>query len=274
MRSRPARGSGRAAPAGCVSRSPSTTTRSTSGRPARALAGGCARVKIGIVVPSRGRTGAASWSTPRTSGGRAAERGHDVKILMGNDPPGYLTRLLHPALGPARRAARRDHRRRPFGGRARKRVAAEHRALAALRHAHPPRVARRAVRSHSPARADDARDLRGRPLVCRAARSSPPGTPHGELEWLRAGRHFWGFLIDRVDARIAVRPWRRSRRRAGIPASTGSIPNGVLIPESGRAGGRENHVVFIGRHDPRKGLPTLLRGVARHPPPRPGRGCG
>jgi phosphatidylinositol alpha-mannosyltransferase len=37
------------------------------------------------------------------------------------------------------------------------------------------------------------------------------------------------------------------------------IPNGVLIPDHAEPEGRLNHVVFVGRHDPRKGLPTLLR---------------
>ena len=33
------------------------------------------------------------------------ELGHDVRILIGNDPPGRLTKLLHPRAG--------DHGRRP-----------------------------------------------------------------------------------------------------------------------------------------------------------------
>jgi phosphatidylinositol alpha-mannosyltransferase len=37
------------------------------------------------------------------------------------------------------------------------------------------------------------------------------------------------------------------------------IPNGVLIPEHAEAGGREHRVVFVGRHDRRKGMPVLLR---------------
>jgi phosphatidylinositol alpha-mannosyltransferase len=37
------------------------------------------------------------------------------------------------------------------------------------------------------------------------------------------------------------------------------IPNGTLIPPYADPGGRENRVVFAGRHDPRKGLPVLLR---------------
>ena len=37
------------------------------------------------------------------------------------------------------------------------------------------------------------------------------------------------------------------------------IPNGVLIPDAAGPEERLNHVVFVGRHDPRKGLPTLLR---------------
>ena len=37
------------------------------------------------------------------------------------------------------------------------------------------------------------------------------------------------------------------------------IPNGVLIPPAADPGGRENAIVFIGRHDPRKGMPVLLK---------------
>ena len=37
------------------------------------------------------------------------------------------------------------------------------------------------------------------------------------------------------------------------------IPNGVLIPAHAEPGGREHRVVFAGRHDPRKGLPVLVK---------------
>ena len=29
---------------------------------------------------------------------------------------------------------------------------------------------------------------------------------HGDLGWMRYGLHFWGFLMERIDARIAVSP--------------------------------------------------------------------
>jgi phosphatidylinositol alpha-mannosyltransferase len=37
------------------------------------------------------------------------------------------------------------------------------------------------------------------------------------------------------------------------------IPNGVLIPPAADPADRENTIVFIGRHDSRKGMPILLR---------------
>jgi glycosyltransferase involved in cell wall biosynthesis len=41
------------------------------------------------------------------------------------------------------------------------------------------------------------------------------------------------------------------------------IPNGVDIPDGIEAGGRADRIVFAGRHDPRKGLPVLLRAWGR-----------
>jgi phosphatidylinositol alpha-mannosyltransferase len=37
------------------------------------------------------------------------------------------------------------------------------------------------------------------------------------------------------------------------------VPNGVVIPDRAEAANREHQIVFIGRHDTRKGLPVLLR---------------
>ena len=51
------------------------------------------------------------------------------------------------------------------------------------------------------------------------------------------------------------------------------IPNGVLIPEHADPSDRDHTVVFIGRHDPRKGLPVAAARVAGDPPARPARGC-
>ena len=103
------------------------------------------------------------------------------------------------------------------------------------------------------------------PIVCTAvmawARCPVVATFHasGGLGWLRAGRPVWGFLMDRIDHRIAVSDAARESAARWFPGDYEVIPNGVLIPPEAEAGGRENHVVFIGRHDPRKGMPVLLR---------------
>src|SRR4029450_3002773 len=56
------------------------------------------------------------------------------------------------------------------------------------------------------------------------------------------------------------------------------IPNGVLIPPEAHPGNRDDTIVFIGRHDPRKGMPVLLKawpdvhrrhGARRPRAPRP-----
>src|SRR5271165_5623198 len=56
-------------------------------------------MKIGIIVPF-------SWSYwggvvehAENQADALRARGHEVQILMGNDPPGVVTRLLHPRSG-------------------------------------------------------------------------------------------------------------------------------------------------------------------------------
>src|SRR4029079_7881676 len=61
------------------------------------------------------------------------------------------------------------------------------------------------------------------------------------------------------DHRIAVSEFAR---RAAEPYAGGPmevIPNGILLPELSDPGGRNGNVVFIGRHERRKGLEGLLR---------------
>src|SRR5438876_8882094 len=65
--------------------------------------------------------------------------------------------------------------------------------------------------------------------------------------------------MDRIDHRIAVTAAARESAAHWFPGEYELIPNGVLIPPHADAGGRENRIVFVGRHDPRKGMPVLLR---------------
>jgi phosphatidyl-myo-inositol alpha-mannosyltransferase len=81
----------------------------------------------------------------------------------------------------------------------------------------------------------------------------------GELGWLRYGVPIWGFLIDRIDHRIAVSERAKASQDRWLPGEYEVIPNGVLVPESAPAGDREHRIVFAGRQEPRKGLQVLLR---------------
>jgi phosphatidylinositol alpha-mannosyltransferase len=81
----------------------------------------------------------------------------------------------------------------------------------------------------------------------------------GDLGWMRYGLYFWGFLMDRIDARIAVSPMAAESAARWLPGDYRVVPNGVLIPDEADPANRDDTIVFVGRHDPRKGLPTLLR---------------
>jgi phosphatidylinositol alpha-mannosyltransferase len=81
----------------------------------------------------------------------------------------------------------------------------------------------------------------------------------GELSWLKLCKPVWGFLVDRIDHRIAVSEPARNSAARYFPGDYDLIPNGVLVPESAEPGGREERIVFVGRQEPRKGLQVLLR---------------
>src|SRR4029079_18583708 len=72
------------------------------------------------------------------------------------------------------------------------------------------------------------------------------------------GMPMWGFLMDRIDHRIAVSELSRDSVARWQPAEYDVIPNGVQIPPHADPSNRANPFVFIGRHDPRKGMPVLL----------------
>jgi phosphatidyl-myo-inositol alpha-mannosyltransferase len=215
-------------------------------------------VKIGIVVPF-------SWSYwggvvehAEHQAAALRRRGHDVRIIMGNDPPGRLTRLLHPRTG--------RHGDLPDGiipvGRSVVVPANGSLPNIVLTPASIPRLKRvlererfDVVHVHEPMT----------PALCVAALAYAQCPlvathhAHGELGWMGPAMHFWGFLMDRIDARIAVSPMAAESASRYIPGDYRVIPNGVLIPDDADPADRDHTVVFIGRHDPRKGLPTLLR---------------
>jgi phosphatidyl-myo-inositol alpha-mannosyltransferase len=215
-------------------------------------------MKIGVVVPF-------SWSYwggvvehAEHQAAALRRRGHDVKVLMGNDPAGVFTRLLHPRTG--------RHGPLPGG------IIAVGRSVVVPANGSLPNIVlspgaipriRRVlaeeefdvIHCHEPMT----------PAVCVAAISFAQCPivvthhAHGELGWMRAALHLWGFLMDRVDVRVAVSPMAAESASRWLPGDYRVIPNGVLIPEQADPADRDHTVVFVGRHDHRKGLPTLLR---------------
>jgi phosphatidyl-myo-inositol alpha-mannosyltransferase len=215
-------------------------------------------MKVGIVVPY-------SWSfwggVPEHAEhqARALEKlGVETRILIGHDPPGRLTKYLHPRAG--------RHERPPAGviplGRSvivpangalpnivlspnaifRIKRALEQERFDLL-HVHEPMTPAIAVASLSFARV---------PLVATFHAS-------GELAWMKIATPVWGFLAERLDHRIAVSPDAVTAVQKYLPGDYEVIPNGVAMPEVADPGRREDSIVFIGRHEPRKGLQVLLR---------------
>ncbi len=215
-------------------------------------------MKIGIVVPF-------SWSywggVVEHSEHQAAalrRRGHDVKILMGNDPPGHMTRLLHPRTG--------RHGELPEG------IIPVGRSVVVPANGSLPNIvlspsAIVRVREVLREQRFDVLHLHEpmTPVICVTALTYAQcpvvGTWHaaGDLGWMRAGLKAWGFLVDRVDARVAVSRSAASSAERWLGPGFEIVPNGVVVPEHADPEGREHRIVFIGRHDARKGLPVLLR---------------
>jgi phosphatidylinositol alpha-mannosyltransferase len=214
-------------------------------------------VKVGIVVPF-------SWSfwggvvEHAEQQARALRAlGLDTRTIIGNDPPGTFTRFLHPRSG---RHGEPPPDVIPVG---RSVIVPANNSLPniVLSPSTPFKIKRVLARErfdvlhlHEPMT----------PAICVAvlayARCPVVATFHaaGHLGWNRMGMPMWGFLMDRIDHRIAVSELSRDSVARWQPAEYDVIPNGVQIPPHADPSNRANHVVFIGRHDPRKGMPVLL----------------
>jgi phosphatidyl-myo-inositol alpha-mannosyltransferase len=219
-------------------------------------------VKVGIVVPY-------SWSfwggVPEHAHHQALalrKLGVETRTLMGNDPPGQFTRVLHPRSG---RHGEPPPDVIPVG---RSVIIPANGSLPNI--ILSPRSFVRVKQTLERERFDVIHlhePMTPIPCVATLALADAPcvTTHHaaGELNWLKPARPLWGFLMDRVVTRIAVSTRARDSAARHFPGEYEIIPNGVLIPEQADPAGRENRVVFIGRHDPRKGMEVVLRAWPR-----------
>jgi phosphatidyl-myo-inositol alpha-mannosyltransferase len=215
-------------------------------------------MKVGIVVPYSWSFWGAVVEHAELQADALRRLGLDVRLVMGNDPPGSFTRVLHPRLG---RHGRPPAEVIPIGRSVivpangslpniilsprsvyrLKRVLERERFD--LLHVHEPMTPTPGVATLALARC---------PLVATFHAS-------GELSWLKLAKPIWGFLADRLDHRIAVSDPARESAARYFPGDYELIPNGVLVPEEAEAGSRAEQIVFVGRQEPRKGLQVLLR---------------
>ena len=215
-------------------------------------------MKIGIVVPFSWSFWGAVVEHAESQAAALEDLGHEVRLIMGNDPPGQFTRVLHPRVG---RHGDAPANVIPVG---RSVIVPANGSLPNL--VLSPRTFGRIRRALERERFDVLHLHEPMaPAICTAtlvlARTPVVATFHasGELGWMRYGTPLWGFLIDRVDRRIAVSERARASQQRWLPGEYEVIPNGVLLPIDAPAGEREHRIVFIGRHEPRKGLQVLLR---------------
>jgi phosphatidylinositol alpha-mannosyltransferase len=214
-------------------------------------------VKVGIVVPY-------SWSFwggvvehAELQADALRALGCDVKTIMGNDPPGQFTRVLHPRHGrhgtpppdviPIGRSVIV-----PANGTLPNIILSPRsvfRIKAALE-----RENFDVVHLHEP--------MTPTPCIATLALCTKPmvGTFHanGELGWMQFGKPAWGFLAERLDHRIAVSDRARESAARWLPGDYEVVPNGVLIPPHADPANREHRILFAGRHEARKGLHVLL----------------
>jgi phosphatidylinositol alpha-mannosyltransferase len=214
-------------------------------------------VKIGIVVPFSWSFWGAVVEHAELQAAALSDLGHDVKLIVGNDPPGQFTRALHPRVGrhddpPANVIPVGRSVIVPANG-SLPNIVLSPRTFGRIRRA-LERERFDVLHLHEPMT----------PAICIAtlvlARTPLVATFHasGELGWMRFGRPLWGFLADRIDYRIAVSERARASQQRWLPGEYEVVPNGVLVPEEAPAGDRDHRVVFAGRQEPRKGLQVLL----------------
>ncbi|MDQ3895091.1 MAG: glycosyltransferase family 4 protein [Actinomycetota bacterium] len=215
-------------------------------------------MKVGIVVPYSWSFWGAVLEHAELQATALRRLGIETRTIIGNDPPGSLTRALHPRLG--------RHGHPPPD------VIPVGRSVIVPANASLPNIVvspsayfriRRVLRDE---RFDVLHLHEPMAPVINVAALALAQTPvvatwhaSGQLGWMKVGMPLWGLLMERIDYRIAVSEQARRSVQPWLPSDYEIIPNGVLIPEEADPGGRRDRIVFAGRHEARKGLHILLR---------------
>ena len=222
-------------------------------------------MKVGIVVPYSFSFWGGVVEHAEQQAHALADFGVETRLPIGHDPPGRLSRALHPTAG---RFEPPPGHVLPLG---RSVIAPANRSLAniVLSPSAVARLRRTLVRERfdllrlheplTPALGVAALASADCPIVATFHAAGPS-------RWRRFAMQLWGFLLDRIDVRIAVSEAAADTARGYAGGDYLLIPNGVRVPETASLDGRGPQVLYVGRHEPRKGLPVLPRawsGVRR-----------
>jgi len=215
-------------------------------------------MKVGIVVPYSWSFWGAVVEHAELQADALRRLGIETRTIMGNDPLGSFTRALHPRLG---RGGSPPPDVIPVG---RSVIVPANGSLPNI--VLSPRTVGRLARTLERERFDLVHVHEPLAPVVGVATLAQATCPivttfhsSGRVRWTRIGMPLWGFLLDRVDARIAVSESARATAQHYAPGDYEVIPNGVLIPPVAEPGDRDHTVLFVGRQERRKGLPVLLR---------------
>ena len=153
---------------------------------------------------------------------------------MGHDPPGHLTRLLHPRSG--------RHGDLPEG------IIPVGRSVVVPANGSLPNIvlSPRSIMRVRQVLAEEQFDLIHlhepmTPAICVASLSFATCADRGDLArggrlgWMRGARRTWGFLVERIDARIAVSRMAAESAERWLGPGFEIVPNGVVVPEQRRA---------------------------------------